>query len=90
MSKQNLIDTVALQTSTSKAEAGRAVDAVLYALQAELKAGNKVAIVGFGSFEVKHRPARDARNPSNGEIIIVPAKNVVKFKPGAKLLQAVN
>lgn len=90
MSKQNLIDTVALETSTSKAEAERAVNAVLHALQSELKAGNKVAIVGFGSFQVKHQPARDARNPSNGEIIVVPAKNVVKFKAGTKLLEAVN
>lgn len=90
MSKQNLIDTVALQTSTSKAEAGRAVDAVLDALQTELSQGRKVAIVGFGSFQVKHQPARDARNPSNGEIIVVPAKNTVKFKAGSKLLEAVN
>lgn len=90
MSKQNLIDTFALQTGTSKAEAERAVNAVLQALQSELQTGNKVAIVGFGSFQVKHQPARDARNPSNGEIIVVPAKNVVKFKAGTKLLEAVN
>lgn len=90
MSKQNLIDTVSLETSTSKAEASRMVDAVLHGLQSELAAGNKVAIVGFGSFSRVNRPARTVRNPQTGNAMEVEAKVVVKFKAGTKLLEAVN
>ncbi len=90
MSKQNLIDTIALQTNTSKAEAGRMVDAVLGGLRSELAAGNEVRIVGFGSFSPVTRPARQVRSPQTGGQINVPAKVVVKFKAGTKLLEAVN
>ena len=90
MSKQNLIDTVSLETNTSKAEAGRMVDAVLHGLQSELAAGNKVSIVGFGSFSPVNRPARTVRNPQTGNAMEIDAKVVVKFKAGTKLLEAVN
>lgn len=90
MSKQNLIDTVATQTNTSKAESGRMVDAVLHGLQSELAAGNDVRIVGFGTFSAVHREARNARNPQTGMAMEVPAKTVVRFKAGSKLLEAVN
>jgi len=90
MSKQNLIETVAVQTSTSKAEAGRMVEAVLAGLQNELAAGREVRIVGFGTFSPVTRAARTARNPKDGELVNVPAKVVAKFKPGTKLLEALN
>jgi len=90
MPKQNLIDTIALQTNTSKAEAGRMVDAVLHGLQSELSAGNEVRIVGFGSFSPVTRPARTARNPQTGNPMQLASKVVVKFRPGKKLLEAVN
>lgn len=90
MSKQNLIDTIARQTNTSKAEAGRMVDAVLYGLQSELSAGNEVRIVGFGSFSPVTRTARTVRNPQTGDLMQLASKVVVKFRPGTKLLEAVN
>jgi DNA-binding protein HU-beta len=90
MSKQNLINTIADQQITSKAEAGRIVDAFLDGLKHELAAGRDVQIVGVGTFKVVERAARTVRNPSNGERSEVPAKKVVKFKAGTKLLDAVN
>lgn len=90
MSKQNLIDTIARQTNTSKAEAGRMVDAVLYGLQSELSGGNEVRIVGFGSFSPVTRTARTVRNPQTGDLMQLASKVVVKFRPGTKLLEAVN
>lgn len=90
MSKQNLINTIAEQTSTSKAEAQRTLEAVLQAIHTELSNGNEVRIVGFGNFKVQHRPARDARDPQSGNQIRLEAKNVVKFKAGVKLLKGVN
>jgi len=90
MSKQNLIDTIALETNTSKAEAGRMVDAVLHGLQSELSAGNEVRIVVFGSFSPLTGPARTARNPQTGDPMQLASKVVVKFRPGKKLLDAVN
>ena len=90
MSKQNLIDTIAAQQSTSKAEATRVVDAFLSGLQAELAFGRNVTLVGFGTFSVVHKAGRTARNPATGGMVQVRAKNVVKFKPGSNLLKAVN
>jgi len=69
----------------SKADAGRALDAFIDATSGALKAGDRVALVGFGSFSVTHREARKGRNPQTGKEITIAAKNVVKFKPGAEL-----
>ena len=90
MSKQNLINTIADQTCTSKSDAARTVDAVLQGLVTELSNGNEVRIVGFGSFSSVTRAARTMRNPQTGKDIDVPAKIAVKFKAGSKLLEAVN
>ena len=69
----------------SKADAGRALDSFIDATSNALKGGERVALVGFGSFSVTHREARKGRNPQTGKEITIAAKNVVKFKPGAEL-----
>ncbi len=89
MNKQELIEAVASRTELSKAEAGRAVDAVLEVITETLAKGEKVSLVGFGSFEVRHRQARMGRNPRTNEMIHVPATKVPAFKAGKKLKDAV-
>lgn len=73
----------------SKADAGRALDSFIDATSNALKGGERVALVGFGSFSVTHREARKGRNPQTGKEITIAAKNVVKFKPGAELNEKV-
>lgn len=89
MSKQNLIDNIAHNCSTSKAEAARIVEAFVAGVEDELANGRNVTLVGFGSFTLQHKEARMARNPRTGEQIAIDAKNTVKFKPGRDLLKAV-
>jgi DNA-binding protein HU-beta len=90
MNKAELIDAVAGSANLSKADAGRAVDAVVEAISKSLKKGQQVAVVGFGTFSVKHRAARSGRNPRTGETIKVAASNVPGFKAGKALKDAVN
>lgn len=90
MSKQNLIDSIALSDFVSKAAAKRWVEAVLTGLEEELQAGNEVRLPGFGIFKLVHKPARQARHPQTGESIAVAAKTVVKFSPAAALSASVN
>ena len=90
MNKAELIEAVAGSADLSKADAGRAVDAVVEAVTASLKKGQQVSVVGFGTFSVKHRAARTGRNPRTGEAINIPASNVPGFKAGKALKDAVN
>ena len=90
MNKTELIDTIVEASGLSKVDAKKAVEAFFTSVETALKKGDKVSIVGFGSWSVADKEARDARNPRTGEIIKVPAKKVVKFKPGAELSDAVN
>jgi DNA-binding protein HU-beta len=90
MNKAELIDAVAGSANLSKADAGRAVDAVVDAIAKALKKGQQVAVVGFGTFSVKHRAARAGRNPRTGEAIRIAASNVPGFKAGKALKDAVN
>ena len=90
MNKSDLVDAVAGSADMSKAEAGRAVDAVLDGISGALGRGDSVALVGFGTFSVRHRAAREGRNPQTGATIQIKAKNVVKFKAGAELSSSVN
>ena len=76
MNKAELIEAVAGSASLSKADAGRAVDAVVDAVTSALRKGQQVSVVGFGTFSVKHRAARTGRNPRTGEAINIPASNV--------------
>jgi DNA-binding protein HU-beta len=89
MSKQNLIEYVAEKANMSKAEAGRALDAVLEGITAGLKKEKEVVLVGFGKFSVKKRAAREGINPATKEKIKIPAKSVPSFKAGAKLKDAI-
>ncbi len=90
MNKTELIDAVASQADLTKADAKRAVEAFVNTTTKALKKGDKIALVGFGSFSVNKRAARDGRNPQTGKTIKIPAKNVIKFKAGADLNSAVN
>ncbi len=90
MNKGDLIDAVASAANLSKADAGRAVDAVVGAIKGALQQGTTVSLVGFGTFSVKHRAARQGRNPRTGETIQISASNVPGFKAGKALKDAVN
>ncbi len=90
MNKAELVDAVAGAANLSKADAGRAVDAVVETITDALKKGQQVAVVGFGTFSVKHRSARSGRNPRTGDTIKIEASNVPGFKPGKALKDAVN
>ncbi|MBA2318657.1 MAG: HU family DNA-binding protein [Euzebyales bacterium] len=89
MNKQELIDSVADGAELTKADAGRAVDAVVSTISDALRAGEKVAITGFGSFEVRERAARTGRNPQTGATMQVPASKAPAFKAGKGLKDAV-
>jgi nucleoid DNA-binding protein len=84
MNKKDIINEVAKATC-SKAEAGKAVDAFLEAIKKSLKKGNKVTIIGFGTFSVTKRAARKGRNPQTGKEIKIAAKKVPKFAAGKEL-----
>ncbi|HXC04585.1 MAG TPA: HU family DNA-binding protein [Bacteroidia bacterium] len=90
MNKSELIDSIATHAKISKADAGRALDGFINATTKALKKGDRVALVGFGSFSVAKRAARTGRNPSNGKTIKIAAKKVAKFKAGAELKKTVN
>ncbi len=89
MNKAELIDAIALKANLTKADAKRALDAFIDATTDALKKGDRVALVGFGSFAVASREARKGRNPRSGAEITIPAKKVVKFKAGAELADVV-
>jgi len=90
MNKGDLIESVANQSGLTKADAARAVDAVLDAITGSLMQGTKVTLPGFGTFSTSKRAARTGRNPSTGATIKIKAKTIAKFKPGSKLTEAVN
>jgi DNA-binding protein HU-beta len=89
MNKAQLIEAVASGAKMTKAEAKRALEACLTATTKALSKGERVALVGFGSFAVSKRAARKGRNPQNGKVINIAAKKVVKFKAGAELQKKV-
>ena len=89
MNKAQLIDAIAAEANLTKADAKRALDAFVSTTTAALKKGDRVALVGFGSFAVSKRNARTGRNPQTGKPITIAAKKVVKFKAGADLSGAV-
>ena len=89
MNKAQLIDAIASDANLTKADAKRALDAFVDTTTSALKKGDRVALVGFGSFSVSKRNARTGRNPQTGKPITIAAKKVVKFKAGADLSGAV-
>ena len=90
MNKAELIDAMASEAGLSKADAKRALDSTIDVVSKALKKGDRVALVGFGSFSVSKRAARKGRNPQTGKEIKIAAKKVVKFKAGAELAGKVN
>lgn len=88
MNKTDLVNAIAA-AGLSKADSKKALDAVTAAIAGALKGGDKVALLGFGTFSVSERPAREGINPSTKEKIHIPAKKVVKFKAGAELAAGV-
>jgi len=81
---------MASDAGISKAAAGKALNGMMEAIKGSLKKGNKVSLVGFGSWDVSKRAARKGRNPQTGAEIQIAAKNVVKFKAGSELKNSVN
>lgn len=90
MNKTDLINAVAAKAEISKKDADKALSAVLSSIEDALKAGDKVQLIGFGTFEVKERSARTGHNPKTGEAIEIAAAKVPSFKAGAALKSAVN
>jgi nucleoid DNA-binding protein len=90
MNKGDLISKIAENASITKAQAGDALNATLEAISGGLKSGDKITLIGFGTFSVSTRAARTGRNPSTGKEIKIAAKNVVRFKPGKELGDKVN
>jgi len=89
MNKAELIDAIAAESNLTKADSKRALDAFLGTVGKALKKGDSVVLIGFGSFKVAQRAARNGRNPQTGKVIKIKAKKVVKFKAGADLSKKV-
>jgi len=90
MTKAELVQFIAENADLTKAEAGRALDAMVEGVTKGLKDGGKVTLVGFGTFSAKKREAREGRNPQTGETVKIPARVVPGFKAGNKLKDALN
>lgn len=88
MNKAELVKRMAEIAEVPKAAAEKLLDAFMKAVEEAISKGDKVVLVGFGSFQVVKRAAREGRNPRTGKPIKIPAKKVVKFKPGKKLEEA--
>ena len=85
MNKSELINAMAAESGLTKTGSKKAIDAFMAAITKALKAGDKVSLVGFGTFSVSERAARQGINPSTKQSITIPAKKVAKFKPGMEL-----
>ena len=90
MNKSELVAAIATSADITKAEAERALNGIMEAITDALSKGDKVALIGFGTFSTTKRAARDGRNPQTGKTMKIKAKTVAKFKAGAKLAAAVN
>lgn len=85
MNKAELIEAIAAEAKVNRTDAERSLNATISAISKALKKGDRVALVGFGTFVVNKRAARKGRNPLTGKEIQIAAKKVVKFKPGSEL-----
>ena len=90
MNKTELVNAIAQSAELTKADAKKALDAALAAIAGALKEKETVALLGFGTFSVSERPAREGINPATKEKISIPAKNVITFKAGGELANSVN
>jgi DNA-binding protein HU-beta len=89
MNKTELVEKIAAGAGLSKVDSKKALEATISAIKDALVAGDKVALVGFGTFSVSERPAREGINPATKEKIQIAAKKVAKFKPGQELADAI-
>ncbi len=89
MNKAELVNAIATEAKVTKVQARAALEAAVKAVNDALVKGDKVSLIGFGTFAVKEKPARQGRNPATKQTITIPAKKVVKFKPGAELAEKV-
>lgn len=89
MNKTQLIDAMASKSGLTKADTRKALDAFLESTTDALQKKERVALIGFGTFQINKRNARTGRNPQTGKEIKIAAKNVVKFKPGSELSNTV-
>ena len=90
MKKDELITFVSENADITKKSAGGAINAVIEGITSALEKGDSISLIGFGSFKVVERAAREGRNPSTGEKMQIPASKAVKFTPGANLKERVN
>ncbi len=90
MKKVELVEAIANKAGLTKADAGRALDATLDAITNALAKGDKIPLVGFGTFAVSKRAARTGRNPQTGAEVKIAARNAATFKAGAALKEAIN
>ena len=90
MNKSDLVEKMAKDCDISKAVAEKALNSVMDAISEAMSAGDKVTLIGFGTFSVAERAAREGRNPQSGKAIKIAAKKVVKFKVGSKLADSVS
>ena len=89
MNKQELIDAIAAESGLSKKDSKTALEAVVKTVGTTLKKGDKVTLIGFGTFSVAARAARTGRNPQTGKALQIKAKKVVKFSTGSELSEAI-
>ena len=90
MNKTELVEKIAAGAGLSKVDAKKALDATVAAIKDALVAGDKISLVGFGTFSINERPAREGINPATKQKITIAAKKIAKFKPGAELADAIN
>ena len=90
MNKADLVNSLAEKTGLTKTKSNEVIDTLVSTITEALKGGDKVTLVGFGTFATTQRDARKGRNPKTGETLQIPAKRVAKFKPGSELSKSVN
>ena len=90
MNKADLINSLSEKTGLTKTKTNEVVDALITTITETLKSGDKVTLVGFGTFNTTQRNSRKGRNPKTGEVIEIPSKKVARFKAGSELTKKVN
>lgn len=90
MNKADLVNEIAKETGLTKTKSSEVVDTIVETISNSLKKGEKVTLVGFGTFTTSKRSARKGRNPKTGEVINIPGKTVARFKAGSELTKTVN
>ena len=90
MNKTQLVNSLSEKTGLTKAQSNEVIDTLVSVISETLSNGEKVTLVGFGTFNTTQRDARKGRNPKTGETVDIPAKRVPKFTPGSELIKSVN